>query len=129
MYFKNKTLVIPVSSLAKLIHKCVGTIPRIDGSKPPKWSKLSFEDKQLSYRAIINILNNYPKFTPEDAHEVWMKAKINQGWKYGEQYNETAKLHPSIVPYDELPDSEKLKDEIWASLIKSFRNSNFIILR
>ena len=42
-----------------------------------------------------------------NVHEVWAKSRIDQGWKYGEQRDDDKKTHPCLVPYDELPESEK----------------------
>lgn len=33
-----------------------------------------------------------------------------KGWTYGEQRNDELKTHPCLVPYEELPDSEKEYD-------------------
>lgn len=46
----------------------------------------------------------------ENTHEVWSKTRIEQGWTYGENRDDTNKKHPCLVPYDELPDSEKAYD-------------------
>lgn len=42
-----------------------------------------------------------------NVHEVWAKSRIDQGWKYGEQRDDDKKTHPCLIPYDELPESEK----------------------
>ena len=46
----------------------------------------------------------------KNVHEVWAKSRIEQGWKYGEKRDDTKKLHPCLVPYEELPEEEKLYD-------------------
>ena len=43
----------------------------------------------------------------ENVHEVWSKSRIKDGWKYGEVRNDERKETPCLVPYNELPDSEK----------------------
>lgn len=45
-------------------------------------------------------------------HDVWAETRIQQGWTYGEQRNDELKTHPCLVPYEELPDSEKEYDRI-----------------
>lgn len=45
-----------------------------------------------------------------NVHEVWAKTRIDQGWSYGEQRNDELKTHPCLVPYEELPESEKEYD-------------------
>lgn len=46
----------------------------------------------------------------ENVHEVWSAGRIADGWKYGEKRDDMRKLHPCLVPYDQLPDSEKEYD-------------------
>ena len=46
----------------------------------------------------------------KNVHEVWAETRIQQGWTYGEQRNDALKTHPCLVPYEELPDSEKEYD-------------------
>ena len=46
----------------------------------------------------------------QNVHEVWAQTRIEQGWTYGATRNDELKQHPCIVPYDELPESEKEYD-------------------
>lgn len=46
----------------------------------------------------------------QNVHEVWAKNRIEQGWTYGPQRDDIAKKHPCLVPYEELPEEEKLYD-------------------
>jgi hypothetical protein len=46
----------------------------------------------------------------ENAHEVWAQERLAQGWTYGPQRNDTLRQHPSLVPYQQLPESEKVYD-------------------
>ncbi len=43
----------------------------------------------------------------ENAHEVWSQERIKQGWTYGKKRDDSNKKHPCLVPYEELPESEK----------------------
>ena len=46
----------------------------------------------------------------ENTHDVWAKGRIAQGWTYGKARNDELKQTPCLLPYDELPDSEKEYD-------------------
>ena len=46
----------------------------------------------------------------ENVHEVWAQNRINDGWKYGEVRNDETKETPCLIPYSELPESEKEYD-------------------
>ncbi|MBR0309673.1 MAG: Ryanodine receptor Ryr [Paludibacteraceae bacterium] len=45
-----------------------------------------------------------------NVHEVWAAGRIADGWTYGEKRDDTQKTHPCLVPYEELPESEKEYD-------------------
>lgn len=42
----------------------------------------------------------------KNIHEVWAEGRLSEGWNNGTKQDKT-KRHPSIVPYEELPESEK----------------------
>lgn len=46
----------------------------------------------------------------EAEHRRWMAEKILAGWRFGENRDNSRKLHPSIKPYDQLTAAEKQKD-------------------
>jgi ryanodine receptor 2 len=50
----------------------------------------------------------------ENAHDLWAAQRLSQGWRYGPQRDDANKLHPCLVPYEQLPDSEKEYDRIAA---------------
>lgn len=50
----------------------------------------------------------------ENAHDIWAKARLEDGWKYGDVRDDKHKRHPDLVPYSDLTDSEKKYDRIMA---------------
>ncbi len=50
----------------------------------------------------------------ENTHDVWAAGRIKQGWTYGPTRNDTTKETPCLVPYADLPDSEKAYDRMTA---------------
>ena len=45
-----------------------------------------------------------------NVHDVWAAGRIKEGWTYGEVKDAEKKNTPCLVPYDELPESEKEYD-------------------
>jgi patatin-like phospholipase/acyl hydrolase len=43
----------------------------------------------------------------ENAHDHWAMGRLAQGWIHGPVRDDSAKTHPSLVPYGDLPESEK----------------------
>lgn len=46
----------------------------------------------------------------KNVHEVWAQNRMNEGWTYGPVRDDANKRHPCLVPYYELPESEKEYD-------------------
>ncbi|MDE7386465.1 MAG: Ryanodine receptor Ryr [Muribaculaceae bacterium] len=45
-----------------------------------------------------------------NVHEVWAQGRMADGWTYGPVRDDADKKHPCLVPYEELPESEKEYD-------------------
>jgi len=48
-----------------------------------------------------------------ERHQSWMEMHLEQGWVYGEQFSPTAKTHPNLLSWDELPASTRSKARIF----------------
>jgi hypothetical protein len=80
------------------------------------WTKLSLVGCEIGPVTDWDAPTGF-RFTREETeqlsrleHERWMTENLGGGWRYGEQRDDAKKLHPSLVPYDELSESEKEKD-------------------
>ena len=51
----------------------------------------------------------------ENNHDIWAQQRMREGWTYGPQRDDAAKQHPDLVPYDQLPESEKEYDRKMAA--------------
>lgn len=46
----------------------------------------------------------------KNTHEVWARERLNQGWTWGPVRDDAKKEHPCLIPYEQLPESEKEYD-------------------
>ena len=46
----------------------------------------------------------------KNQHDAWARRRLADGWTYGHARDDVRKQHPSLVPYEELPESEKEYD-------------------
>jgi len=49
----------------------------------------------------------------ENTHDIWAQQKIRDGWHHGST-DSAAKTHASLIPYTQLPESEKHYDRATA---------------
>ena len=71
----------------------------------------------LTFMFNMWILKNYYQLSSERIeilalleHKRWITEKIQADWKFGRQRDEKKRIHPDIVPWDDLPETEKDKD-------------------
>ena len=60
--------------------------------------------------ALPSDLNDLIERLAEHAHDIWAQRRISEGWSYGAARDDKTKKHPDLVPYNDLPDSEKEYD-------------------
>ena len=95
-----------------------------------KENKLDYipEPMDLSLVDLPESLIQLSERIAENVHEVWAKARIDEGWTYGEKRDDIHKKHPCLVPYDELPEEEKEYDRNTAmNTIKMVKKLGFRI--
>ena len=97
-----------------------------------KENKLDYtpEPMDLSSVDLPESLIQLSERIAENVHEVWAKARIDEGWTYGEKRDDIHKKHPCLVSYDELPEEEKEYDRNTAmNTIKMVKKLGFRIER
>ena len=60
-------------------------------------------------------LESLTELLAEHAHNVWAIERQSEGWTYGIERNDRKLETPDMVPYDQLPETEKQYDRIMAS--------------
>ena len=66
----------------------------------------------------------------ENAHEVWAFNRKREGWSYGPRRSDELKQTPDMVPYSQLPDSEKQYDrEMAVNTIKLLKKLGYDIVK
>jgi len=64
----------------------------------------------------------------ETEHNHWMVERMLNGWRYAKKRDNPKKLHPLLIPYAQLPETEKDKDrEAIREYVKLVGEAGFII--
>lgn len=109
---------LTIEQIAEAVHEanrayCLG---QGDHSQPD-WDGCSDDIRAGTIDGVVFHLDN-PTAKAGASHENWMQHKIEQGWKYGETKSEADKTHPSLVPFNDLPEKEKVKDYLFECLVR-----------
>lgn len=88
-------------------------------------SPIGLDDVELS-----EALSELQEAIAENAHEIWAKNRRDQGWSYGPERNDQKKETPDMIPYCNLPESEKLYDrEMAMQTLKLVKKLGFDIVK
>ena len=79
--------------------------------------KISNERLESLMKGTAFVLEN-PLTTAEENHNLWMKGKSEQGYVYGDVLDVEKKTHPSMIPFENLSEVEKRKDEMDILMVK-----------
>lgn len=84
----------------------------------------------LSDVILTEDLNELREAIAENAHEIWAANRQAEGWSYGPQRNDQLKQTPDMVPYNQLPESEKEYDrEMAMKTIKLLKKLGYDLIK
>ena len=88
----------------------------------PAWSEAD-EDMRASTLEGVRFRLENPDAPVSAQHDQWFKNRTEAGWVYGKVKDTERKKHPSLVPYRQLPMSEKQKDRLFAAIVGALSGS------
>lgn len=112
-----QNVTLTVEQVAQLVHNLnrdycwqLGDYSQPPFDQAPDWQV------QSAIQGVYFRLRN-PGVTPEQMHENWMKQKVEDGWVYGPVKCPDRKLHPCLVPYEQLGPEQKAKDYLFSAVV------------
>ena len=114
--------VVRISS--KLVHALNNSICALNGEEQVEW-----EDAPAYMREGLQmaIKHGFEKgVDPRQGHEDWMASRIAQGWTLGPVKSIENKVSPCLIPYDDLPYEQRVKDSIRAGVVEFFKTQYLV---
>lgn len=109
-----------LKSIAKICHEANRSYCELLGdNSQPKWEDAP--EWQVSSCIDGVVFHMYhPDAGDSASHDNWMEEKKRDGWKYGSSKDPENKEHPCMVPFNELPVEQQLKDKLFRSIVHVF---------
>lgn len=82
----------------------------------PSWLDAPGWQKASAVNGVRGVLAGN---TPEQSHENWLAEKRKSGWTYGPAKDPGTKEHPCFMPYAELPEAQRRKDDVFVAVVRA----------
>lgn len=106
-----------INDIARICHEANTALCVVNGDPAlPHWDNLDPAYKESSRKGVEAALSGSG---PKELHESWRKERTAQGWVFGKTLDRQAKIHPCLIDYEDLPEAQQMKDEIFLSIVRA----------
>lgn len=109
---KERAMVSRIENAARTAHEVnraycagLGDDSQLPWDEAPQWQR----DSAMAGAALVA----EGEEDPAAMHRSWSDEKVKAGWVYGEAKDAEKKTHPCLVPYGQLPGSQRAKDALF----------------
>lgn len=106
-----------ITATARICHEANRAWCEENGdNSQPTWDDAP--DWQIS-SAINGVVfhSENPNAGDSASHDSWSAEKIADGWVYGAVKDPEAKTHHCLVPFEDLPKNQQIKDALFRSIV------------
>lgn len=112
-----------IEQIAELAHEVNRAYCEAIGeAQLPAWNDAPSWQRAASLggvRFCLRHLSAGPIPSPSLCHKAWAEEKRTAGWTYGPVKDPAKKEHPCLVPYDQLPVEQRVKDYLFVAVVKT----------
>ncbi len=106
-----------VPKIAQICHEANTAYCRVIGDYSQNhWDQAEQWQRDSAIRGVEFALAN-PNAPASAQHDAWMADKQSDGWTFGDVKDPAKKQHPCMVPYDQLPAEQRLKDSLFKAIV------------
>lgn len=110
-----------IETIAKVCHDANKSFCESLGDFSQKaWEEAEQWQKESAIKGVEFRRKN-PDAPHSAQHDAWMEEKVKDGWVYGEVKDATAKTHPCLVSYDQLPLMQQKKDALFQAIVDALK--------
>lgn len=111
-----------IETIARACHEANRAICETFGDPSQRpWEDAAGWQRDSAIEGVRYALAN-PEATPADQHRAWCDHKTACGWTHGAAKDEEARTHPCLVPYDQLPPEQRVKDAVFKAIVSAMRD-------
>jgi hypothetical protein len=106
-------------NIARICHQANKAWCEADGDlSQVDWEDAEEWQRESAIRGVRFALA-HPDAPDSAQHDAWMADKLKDGWRHGDVKDATAKTHPCIVPFEDLPPHQQTKDRLFRAVVRA----------
>jgi len=106
-----------IEKIARVCHEVNRAICEAAGDHSQKpWGAAEEWQRASAIKGVYFALFN-PDAPASAQHDAWTADKIADGWVYGPVKDADAKTHHCLVPYEDLPFEQRVKDHTFRAVV------------
>lgn len=106
-----------IAEVAKICHEANKALCESMGDFSQKhWNEADEWQRESGIKGVTYRLAN-PDQPIEAQHNAWCNDKILDGWHHGPVKDAVKKEHPCLVPFEQLPALQQLKDRLFVGIV------------
>lgn len=113
MFFTNKQIAEVCHEANRAFCRTIEDYTQLPWALAAEWQRNSAID------GVAFAIDN-PNAAASAQHDSWLAAKKADGWTFGPAKEPRTKEHPCMVPYEQLPAEQRLKDHLFKAVVAAF---------
>jgi hypothetical protein len=108
--------VMSIEVAARVCHEAIRALQQATGDPEPvpSWDAATEEQRRST---ILSVGRALAGASPEQVHDEWRADRDAQGWTWGPVKDSRARRHPCLLPYDQLPPVQQVKDKLFLAVV------------
>lgn len=111
---------VTAEDIARVVHAANRELQIVQGDPVPSppWDEAPDYQARQATAGVQEVIRN-PELTAERSHELWCERMRAEGWVRGDVKDPERKTHPTLLPFDELPAEQQLKDRLFIAIVRA----------
>ncbi len=114
-----RRLALPAIAIAEIAEDAIDRYRVLIGETSKPWAERPDAYKKNCADGVRLIFEN-TGITAETVHALWVSSRAKEGWVYGPVQDLDAKTHPMMCDWDDVPDAQRRKDELFINIVRAF---------
>lgn len=108
-----------LNAAARITHETLRALQTFYGDPTPSgpWEEEPLEVRASAFAGARRVAEGMTD--PGALHQGWMDDKLAAGWTHGPVKDPEARTHPCLLPWDQLPEHQRLKDVLFVATVSA----------